>query len=112
MGYNFVIGPVKGNRQSITIMNRDNGEGKTVMTTPEKIDEFVKSRKKAQKIDICKQLGTISAGTLLGYLGGLIKSKEYGVPGAAAGLVASAIALFFLPDSEKKVTEHFLKNNA
>lgn len=81
--YNYIVGPIKGNQQTISIQHRYNGDGQVVVSTPEKIDEYVKKMKKAPMQDEFTSIGVTALGGGLGYLAGMLaKAKEGGIYGA------------------------------
>src|SRR5574344_249286 len=43
--YNPALGPQNGNRQSVSVYDRDLGNRRTVITTPDEAEEFIKDRK-------------------------------------------------------------------
>ena len=43
--YNPSLGPVKGNQQGVSVYDRALGNRRTVITTPEEAEEFIKRQK-------------------------------------------------------------------
>lgn len=110
--YSYIVGPVKGNMQSVTIMNKYSGAGQTVISTPEKVDEYVKKMNKAPMQDEFVGLGVTALGGGLGYLAGMLaKAKEGGIIGAGIGLLAGLLAIICIPGKQERLTKEFLKNN-
>lgn len=109
--YNFIVGPVRENQQTITIQHKWNGYGYTLVSTPEKIDEYVRKMKKAPMQDEVACLGLTALGCGTGYLAGIAKSKTGGVGGAILGLFAGLLTAIFIPSKQERLTKEFLKNN-
>lgn len=110
--YNYIVGPIKGNQQTISIQHRYNGDGQVVVSTPEKIDEYVKKMKKAPMQDEFTSVGVTALGGGLGYLAGMLaKAKEGGIYGALIGAVIGLTSCLFVPGKQERLTKEFLKNN-
>lgn len=109
--YNYVVGPARGNQQTITIQHKWNGDGQVVVSTPEKINEYVRKMKKAPMQDEFTSIGLTVAGCGAGYLAGLAKSKIAGGYGAILGLFAGLLTACFMPGKQERLTKEFLKNN-
>lgn len=111
--YSYVVGPVKGNRQSVTIMNRYSGVGQTVISTPEKVDEYVRKMNKAPMQDEFLAIGVTALGGVVGYAASLVaKVKNGGVMGALIGALVGVLSCLFIPGKQTRLTNEFLKNNA
>lgn len=54
---NPALGPIKGNQQAVSVYDRDLGNRRTVLTTPEEADEFVKERQ--EKIKNAQRRGLV-----------------------------------------------------
>lgn len=67
---NPALGPVKGDSQAVSVYDRDLGNRRTVITTPEEADEFVQARKDAiqsgSKKGCALGLATTAAGAGIG----------------------------------------------
>lgn len=110
--YTYIVGPVRGNQQTITIQNRYSGDGQTVVSTPERIDEYVKKMKKAPMQDEFACLGITALGGCIGYLASFAsKAKNVGGIGAFLGIGAAGLTALFIPGKQEKLTKEFLKNN-
>jgi len=117
--YVDVIGPAKGNKQSITIIKKYEGSGNTIITTPEKVDEYVANHSKACSKDTKKALLSGGLGGLLGAAAGLVynslrNQKSAGILGAIGvcfGSAAGFLTALFFKSSEGKVVQDFINNN-
>lgn len=111
--YNYIVGPIRGNKQTVTIQHRYNGDGQIVTSTPEKVDEYVRKMKKAPMQDELACLGLTALGGGLGFLAKFAsKAKDAGIYGAAIGACAGLLAAVFTPGKQERLTKEFLKNNA
>ena len=115
------VGPVQNGKQSITISDANENHYQTVISTPEKVDEFVKSYYSISKNDNKKSwlavLLTGIAGATIGYLS---KIKETPIMktelGALFGLCVGAVLSFVIPEfsahKQEKLAQKFLAENS
>lgn len=110
--YNYIVGPIRGNQQTISIQHKYNGDGQVVVSTPERIDEYVKKMKKAPMQDEIACVSITALGGVMGHLAGLLaKAKEGGVYGALLGALVGLTSCLFIPGKQERLTKEFLKNN-
>lgn len=78
---NPVIGPKVGDKQSVSVYDRNIGNRRTVVTTSEVVDEFVSDRSEAMKHanSLCNKivLGTVLVGAVIGAAIGAKKSSDF-----------------------------------
>ncbi len=63
---NPTVGPVRGETQTISVYDRDLGNRRTIISTPEEVDEFVSARKRAMNKASNEGLGIMAGMTALG----------------------------------------------
>ena len=114
------VGPIQDGKQAITIGNFWAGRSQTVVSTPEKVDEFVRTHDDISKKGAKKGFIAWGATSVLGAVGGLI-AKAAGLKGATAlkggflGLLGGCIfmyaSLFKAANAQNKLSEQFIAEN-
>ena len=117
----ITVGPIQDGKQTLTIGDPIVGRYQTFISTPEKVDEFVKSYYSISKNDNKKSwlavLLTGIAGATIGYLS---KIKETPIMktelGALFGLCVGAVLSFVIPEfsahKQEKLAQKFLAENS
>ena len=112
---NPALGPVNGDKQAVSVYDRKLGSRRTVVTTPDAADEFIKSRKKTIKDANIKgfvwTVLTTAAGAVTGAKCCSYK-KGGAVIGAMGGLIPGSLIWNHLPKkADRKITQAFIEDN-
>jgi len=110
---NPVISPVVNGQQKIALQSKD-GNVHEVISTPEKVDEFLKKRKNTMSNKL--GFGVIGLGGVLGAIPGMlpkVKSPFITAGGAIFGMFLGLLTCADIADSRKsKLDQQFIDANA
>ena len=117
------VGPAENGKQQVSMYDKQDKVYRTVISTPDKVDEFI-SDKKANSKKTKKIAGIVAlAGTAIGAVAGLLFGNKIididklggALAGAAAGLglagLADGVLASINAKKNKKVNQEFLNNN-
>ena len=113
---NPALGPVNGDKQAVSVYDRKLGNRRTVVTTPDAADEFIKSRKKTIKYANIKgfvwDVLITAAGAVTGAKCFSSDRKFGALLGAAIGLIPGAFMWEHQQDkADRKITQAFIEEN-
>ena len=113
---NPALGPVNGDKQAVSVYDRYLGNNRTVVTTPDVADEFIKSRKKTLKDADKKGIVWTVLTTAAGAVTGAICISSYKQIAALYGVMIGCLPGLFIWDqqhekADRKITQAFIEEN-
>ena len=113
---NPALGPVNGDKQAVSVYDRYLGNNRTVVTTPDAADEFIKSRKKTLKDADKKGIVWTVLTTAAGAVTGAICNSSEKQLGALFGVMLGWFPGAFVwaqqhEKADRKITQAFIEEN-